>query len=369
MPAEKRDYYEILGVARDAAADDIRKAYRQAALKHHPDRNPGDAAAEARFKEATEAYTVLADAEKRAQYDRFGHAGLGGGFDFSSAGVGDILSQFQEMFSDFFGGFSGGPGFGGGGRQREQRRTRGSDVRVLAHLTLADALMGGKHEAVIRGAVPCETCSGSGAKAGTEPEACSQCRGSGQVTAQRGFIMFTTTCNRCGGRGRVVKDPCADCSGRGTVERERKVLVSFPAGVETGHRLRVPGQGMPGPKGTPPGDLYVDVEIEQHERFERHGDDLGTRIEIPFTEAALGTETVVTLPNDAEVVAEIPAGTQPGAVVTLRGKGVPRLDRSGRGDLHVVVAVTIPKRLSKRAKQLIEELEQELTNDGRRASG
>jgi molecular chaperone DnaJ len=181
--------------------------------------------------------------------------------------------------------------------------------------------------------------------------------------------MFTTTCNRCGGRGSVVKDPCTDCEGTGSVERERKVLVSFPAGIETGHRLRVPGQGMPGPKGMPAGDLYVDVEIEPHERFERHGDDLGTRVEIPFTEAALGTEVEVTLPNDVKLEAEIPSGTQPGQVITVRGKGIPRLDRSGRGDLHLVVTVTIPKRLNKRAKQLIEELDKELNADGKRASG
>jgi molecular chaperone DnaJ len=367
MPAEKRDYYEVLGVSRDAGAEDIRKAYRQAALKHHPDRNPGNLQAEAKFKEATEAYSVLSDAEKRDRYDRFGHAGLGGGVDFSSTGVGDILSQFQEMFSDFFGGFGGTPF--GNTRAREQRRTRGSDVRVLAQLTLADALKGGKHEAVIRAASPCETCSGSGARPGTQPETCSQCRGSGQVTAQRGFIMFTTTCNRCGGRGSVVKEACEECKGAGSVERERKVLVSFPAGIETGHRLRVPGQGIPGPKGVPPGDLYVDVEIEQHERFERHGDDLGTRVEIPFTEAALGTEVEVTLPDDVTLSAEIPPGTQPGQVITVRGKGIPRLDRSGRGDLHLVVTVTIPRRLSKRAKQLIEELDKELNDDGRRASG
>jgi molecular chaperone DnaJ len=365
MPAQKRDYYEVLGISREAAGDDIRKAYRQAALKHHPDRNPGDAAAEAKFKEATEAYSVLSDGEKRAQYDRFGHAGLGAGFDFSSAGVGDILSQFQEMFSDFF---SGGAGFGTA-RQREQRRSRGADVRVHAELTLADALTGGKHEAVIHGATPCDTCSGSGAKPGTQPETCSQCHGTGQVTAQRGFIMFTTTCNRCGGRGAVVKEPCPECRGRGAVERERKVLVSFPAGIETGHRLRVPGQGMPGPRGTPPGDLYVDVEIEPHERFERHGDDLGTRVEISFIEAALGAEVEVTLPDDQTLTAEIPAGTQPGSVVTVRNKGMPRLDRSGRGDLHVVVSVSIPQRLSKRAKQLMEELDQELADDGQRASG
>jgi molecular chaperone DnaJ len=367
MPAEKRDYYEVLGVSREAGADDIRKAYRQAALKHHPDRNPGNADAEAKFKEATEAYSVLSDGEKRSQYDRFGHAGLGAGFDFSSAGVGDILSQFQEMFSDFFGGF-GGPGFGNA-RQREKRRTRGADVRVHAVLTLADAFMGGKHEAVIRGEAPCDTCSGSGAKPGTQPESCPQCHGTGQVTAQRGFIMFTTTCNRCAGRGSVVREPCTACRGQGTVERERKVLVSFPAGIETGHRLRVPGQGMPGPGSAPSGDLYVDVEIAPDERFERHGDDLGTRVEIPFTEAALGSEVSVTLPNGTEVTAEIPAGTQPGTIITANGKGMPRLDRSGRGSLHFVVSVTIPKRLSKRAKQLIEELDEELHGETKRASG
>jgi molecular chaperone DnaJ len=365
MPADKRDYYEVLGVSREAEADEIRKAYRQAALKHHPDRNPGDASAEAKFKEATEAYSILSDGEKRSAYDRFGHAGVGGGFDFSGAGVGDILSQFQEMFSDFFGGFGG----GGFPNQRERKRTRGNDVRVHARLALSDALTGGKHEVVIRGAAPCDTCSGTGARAGTEPEACPQCRGSGQVTAQRGFIMFTTTCNRCGGRGRVIKEACADCRGAGAVERERKVLVTFPAGIETGHRLRVPGQGMPGPPNTPAGDLYVDVEIEPHERFERHGDDLGTRIEIPFTEAVLGTEIEVTLPDDTKLSVEIPAGTQPNAVVTERGHGMPRIDRKGRGDLHVVVGVTVPKRLSKRAKQLIEELDEELREGTRRASG
>jgi len=367
MPADKRDYYEVLGVQRDAASDDIRKAYRQAALKHHPDRNPGDVSAEAKFKEATEAYSILSDGEKRVAYDRFGHAGVGGGFDFSSAGVGDILSQFQEMFSDFFGGF-GGPGYASNPRDR-RGRPRGNDVRVLARLSLADAFTGGKHEVSIRGAAPCEECSGSGARAGTEPELCAQCRGSGQVTAQRGFIMFTTTCNRCGGRGSVVKEPCSQCMGRGAVERERKVLVTFPAGIETGHRLRVPGQGMPGPTGAPAGDLYVDVEIEPDERFERHGDDLGTRVEIPFTEAALGTQVEIVLPNEVELSAEIPPGPQPGAVITVREKGMPRLDRSGRGDLHLVVSVTIPKRLSKRARQLIEELDDELNGDPRRASG
>lgn len=359
---EKRDYYEVLCVTREASADDIRKAYRQAALKNHPDRNPGNAEAEVRFKEATEAYSVLSDAEKRVQYDRFGHAGLNGGFDFANAGVGDILSQFQEMFSDFFGGF--------GGQQGGQRRRsgRGQDVRVHATISLTDAMVGGKHEVVIDGEVPCDTCSGSGAKPGTKPETCPQCRGSGQVTAQRGFIMFSSACARCRGTGSYIATPCETCRGRGAVERQRKVLVSFPPGIDTGHRLRVPGQGMPGRSGGP-GDLYVDVEVSPHERFERHGDDLASRVEVSFSAAALGTDVELELPDGTEVSAAIAPGTQPSSVVTVRGKGMPRVDRSGRGDLHLVVSVSVPRKLSKQAKKLLQELDAELSKDGERASG
>src|SRR4051812_11078885 len=359
---EKRDYYEVLCVTREASADDVRKAYRQAALKNHPDRNPGNTEAEARFKEATEAYSVLSDVDKRAQYDRFGHAGLNGGFDFANAGVGDILSQFQEMFSDFFGGF--------GGQQGGQRRRsgRGQDVRVHATISLTDAMVGGKHEVVIDGQVQCDTCSGSGAKAGTKPETCPQCRGSGQVTAQRGFIMFSSACARCRGTGSYIATPCETCRGRGAVERQRKVLVSFPPGIDTGHRLRVPGQGMPGRSGGP-GDLYVDVEVSPHERFERHGDDLASRVDVSFSAAALGTEVELELPDGTEVSAAIAPGTQPSSVVTVRGKGMPRVDRSGRGDLHLVVSVSVPRKLSKQAKKLLQELDAELSKDGERASG
>jgi len=357
--SEKRDFYEVLACAREASADDIRKAYRQLALKYHPDRNPGNAEAEMRFKEATEAYSVLSDGEKRAQYDRFGHAGVSGGFDYSQAGVGDILSQFQEMFSDFFG------GFGGPSPSQRKRTGRGQDMRVHAGLTLAEAMSGGKHEVVINGEVACDTCSGSGAKAGTKPEACPQCRGTGQVTAQRGFIMFSSACARCRGTGTFIATPCETCRGRGAVERQRKVLVSFPPGIDTGHRLRVPGQGMPGRNGA--GDLYVDVEVEADEQFERHGDDLAHRVEISFTSAALGTEVEVELPDETLVTAEIPAGTQPSTVVTVRGRGVPHVDRSGRGDLHIVVGVQVPKKLSKHAKKLLEELEQELDKNSERA--
>jgi molecular chaperone DnaJ len=360
--SDKRDYYEVLGVAREASADEIKKAYRQAALKHHPDRNPGDTAAETRFKEATEAYTVLSDEQKKVAYDRFGHAGVRGGFDFESAGVGDILSQFQEMFSDFFGGFGGATG----GQRR--RSGRGQDVRVHAVLSLSDAMIGGKHEVVIRGPAPCDTCSGSGARPGTQPEKCSACRGTGQVTAQRGFIMFSSACARCRGTGSVIASPCEGCRGSGSVERQRKVLVSFPAGIDTGHRLRVPGQGMPGPPNTQAGDLYVDVEVEAHTRFERHGDDLAIRSDVSFAEAALGTEIEITLPDDKVIKASIPAGTQPNEVIRVKGKGMPLLQERGNGDLHVVVGVTVPTRLSKRAKQLLQELEAELGGDGAKRS-
>ncbi|HEY6079897.1 MAG TPA: molecular chaperone DnaJ [Polyangiaceae bacterium] len=362
--SEKRDYYEVLGVAREAGDDEIRKAYRQAALKHHPDRNQGNAEAETKFKEATEAYTVLSDGEKRAAYDRFGHAGLGGGgFDFNNAGVGDILSHFQDMFADFFGGQSG----GGGGARRRRQPDRGQDVRVELTLSLAEALTGGKHEVAIHGAAPCETCQGTGAKTGTKPETCSQCRGAGQVTAQRGFIMFSSPCARCRGTGQMIAVPCGDCRGQGAVESKRKVLVNVPAGIDSEQRLRVPGQGMPGPGGAPAGDLYVDIDVEVDQHFERHGNDLGTRLTLSFTEAALGTVTKLKLPDQREVTVQVDPGAQPGSVVVVKGEGVPRLDRGGRGDLHVMVGVRVPKKLTKNAKRLLQELEDEL-GESERAS-
>jgi len=355
--SEKRDFYVVLSVTREATDDEIRKAYRQAALKHHPDRNPGDAAAEVKFKEATEAYSVLSDAEKRAAYDRFGHAGLQGhgGFDVNSAGMGDILSHFQDMFSDFFGGF-GGQGQQGGRRKRGP--DRGQDVRVEATISLKDALLGGKHEITVSGAAPCDTCQGSGAEPGTKTETCTQCRGSGQVTAQRGFIMFSSPCARCRGTGQYLPSPCTTCHGSGAVERQRKVLVAIPGGIDSGQR--VPRQGMPGPNGLPAGDLYVDIEVESDERFERQGADLGTRASISFAEAALGSTVEIKMPDDTVVSAEVQPGTQPNAVIVVRGQGMPRLDRHGRGDLHVAVNVRVPTKLSKQAKKLLRELETEL---------
>ncbi len=358
---DKRDYYEVLGVSRDAAEDDIRRAYKQAALKHHPDRNPGDTAAEHKFKEATEAYSVLSSQEKRSTYDRFGHAGLDGRSDFQGAGIGDILSHFQDLFSDFFGG-----GFGGGFAGQSRRGPpRGADVRVDATITLEDTIVGCKHEVTIQGNAPCEDCGGSGAKPGTKPEKCPQCGGAGQVGTQRGFVMFTTACSRCRGNGQLIQSPCAGCEGSGSVSKKRKVVVSFPAGIDAGQRLRVPGQGMPGPAGAAAGDLYVDVDIEPHPRFERQGYDLVTKERISFPQATLGTELSIELPGGGPMTAKVPAGTQPGAVLSLRGKGIPHLDRGARGNVHVVIEVEVPKRLSKNAKRLLEELQAELGETAR----
>jgi molecular chaperone DnaJ len=346
---QKRDYYEILGVAREAPADDIRKAYRQAALKNHPDRNPGDAEAEHRFKEATEAYGALSDDDKRARYDRFGHAGLEG---MPDAG-GDIFSHFQDIFSEFFGG-------GFGGARRRGGPARGQDLRVPQRLSLKEAMVGCKREVALRTPAACEECAGTGAKAGTKRKQCGTCGGVGQVSTSRGFVMFTQTCPECQGEGSVVKSPCTACKGAGMVEKARKVTVTFPAGVDSGQRLRVPGQGMPGQQGGPTGDLYVDIEVAPDDRFDRDGADLIARVSLSFVEATLGGSSQVELPDETRVTVEVPAGTQPGEVITLKNKGLPRLDGRGRGALQAVVQVEVPRGLSARAKELLRELDGEI---------
>lgn len=355
--SEKRDFYEVLGVARDSGEDDIRRAYRKLALQYHPDRNRDNPEAETKFKEATEAYSILSDREKRAQYDRFGHAGMSGGFDFDGAGMGDIFSHFQDMFSDFFGGFGGQGGFG----NRKRGPARGQDTRVELTLTLQEVMEGVKKEVQVRGAAPCDVCSGSGAKEGSTPQTCATCRGTGQATTQRGFIMFSTTCPSCGGQGRVISDPCAACHGERYVEKRRKVLVTFPAGIDGGQRLRVPGQGMPGQPGAEPGDLYVDVHLAQHPDFERDGYDIGTRRRVSFVEAAMGGNRVITLPDGQEVKVDFDAGTQAGTVITVKKKGIPQLDSRGRGNLHVLIEVDVPTKLSRKAKKLLKELQDELS--------
>ncbi|WP_437783068.1 molecular chaperone DnaJ [Sorangium sp. So ce1097] len=348
--SEKRDFYEVLGLARDATPDDIRKAYRQAALKYHPDRNPGDASAESRFKEATEAYQVLSDEEKRRRYDQFGHAGLEG---MGAGADSDIFSHFQDIFSEFFGGF-------GGGQRRRRGPARGQDIRVQQRLSLRDALLGCKREVVLRTPVTCDECSGSGAKPGTKRKPCGTCGGAGQVSTSRGFVMFTQTCPECSGEGSVIKTPCGSCKGFGAVEKTRKVVVNFPAGIDGGQRLRVPGQGMPGAQGAPPGDLYVDVDLAADERFERDGLDLITRVPVSFVDAALGSTVKIELPDDTAVDVEIPAGVQPGEVISVKGKGAPRIDGRGRGALQVIVQVEVPRNLSPAAQELLRRFQDEL---------
>jgi molecular chaperone DnaJ len=356
--SSKREYYEVLSVTREATSDELRKAYRREALKHHPDRNPGDAGAEAKFKEVNEAYQVLSDADKRRLYDQFGHAGLDGsmGGAGGAEGMGDVFSHMQDLFAEMF---SGGAGFGGSARPR-----RGSDMRVQTRVTLRDAAFGCKREVHVRAPAACTDCGGSGAKAGSKPEGCPQCRGTGQVSNARGFVMFTSTCPRCRGGGRVIKHPCPACAGHGAVERARKVNVTFPPGIDAGQRLRVPGQGMPGPNGAPAGDLYVEIDVDEDPRFERDGADLVTRVHVQFTDAALGAEIRVPALEDqdepASVAVTIPAGTQSSAMFTVKGHGVPRLDGRGRGALVVVVQVDVPTVLTARARTLLEELGAEL---------
>jgi len=354
----KRDYYEVLGVPREAGNDEIRKAYRQAALKFHPDRNPGDKAAEDKFKESTEAFSILSDDNKRQMYDRYGHAGVqgNGGVDFSNVGIGDILSQFQDLFSDFFGGF-GGPARGGRGSER------GQHVQVDVVMSLEEVMVGAKREVEVHGVAPCEPCAGSGAAPGTTPQRCSACGGSGQMATHRGFIVFASTCSQCRGTGKTVSSPCSHCKGHGQVEKHRKVVVNIPAGVDNGVQLRLTGQGMPGRAGSQPGDLYVQVHVSDDPRFEREGSDLLVHEAVSFSTAALGGKIEVKLPDNSAIQVDVDAGTQPGSLLTMRGRGLPRLDRSGgRGNLHVVVNVLVPKKLSRKAKKLIEELEQECSN-------
>jgi molecular chaperone DnaJ len=354
--SQKRDYYEVLGVSKEASADELRKAYRAAALKNHPDRNPGDKEAEARFKEATEAYGVLSDDQKRARYDRFGHAGMEGMPDMQS---GDIFTHFQDIFSELFGGFGGG-GFGGGGQRRRSGPSRGQDLRVEQRLTLREAMTGTKREVSLRTPVACDDCQGSGAKPGSKKKTCSTCDGQGQVSTARGFVMFTQTCPTCRGEGSTITTPCSSCNGQGAVEKNRKVVVTFPAGIDAGQRLRVPGQGMPGGQGGPSGDLYVDVDLVQEENFERHESDLVTRAVMPFSKATLGGQIEMKLPDDSPVTVDVPAGSQPGDVITVRGQGMPRIDGRGRGSLQVIVQVAVPKTVSAKAKELLEQLDAEL---------
>ncbi len=348
-----QDYYQVLGVPRDASAEDIKKAYRQMALKHHPDRNPGNKAAEEKFKEAAEAYSVLGDAEKRSVYDRFGREGLRGqgfsGFDPS------VFEDFEDILGNFFG-FNLGDLFGGRGRGRGVgRRSRGRDLALEIEIGLEEAAAGLEREIKLTRAEACPVCGGSKRKPGTKAAACPSCGGQGQVRIQQGFFSMARTCPRCQGAGETNASPCESCQGRGHVKEKRTLKVRIPAGVEDGSRLRLVGEGEAGDEGMPAGDLYVVTRVRKHPFFEREANDLACEIAVSFTQAALGARIEIPTLEGPEVL-KVPAGTQPGETLRLKGKGV--LDIAGRrkGDLFVRILVKTPADLSKEQKALLAKL-------------
>jgi len=346
----KRDYYEVLGVSRGASDQEIKSAYRRLAVKYHPDKNPNDAGAEEKFKEAAEAYGVLSDGEQRRRYDRFGHAGVSSSAgSWGAPGFGGI----EDILGDLF-------GFGdvfGGGRSGSRRSAaqRGADLRYDLEITLEEAANGMTAQLRIPRLEGCETCKGSGAAEGTQPETCQTCGGTGQVRYQQGFFSVARTCHACRGAGRVIKNPCATCNGAGRVEREKQMEVKIPAGVETGSRLRVQGEGEAGTQGGSPGDLYVVIHVAEHEQFERQGSNLYEAVPITFTQAALGAEIVVKTLSGEEKL-KIPMGTQTGTVFRLKGKGMPVLGGRGRGDLFVSATVITPTTLNREQRRLLEQL-------------
>ncbi len=346
----KRDYYEVLGVSREAGEQEIKSAYRKLALQFHPDRNPNNPDAEEKFKECSEAYAILADADKRAAYDRFGHAAVNGG---GSGGFDPTVFQdVSEIFGDFF-------GFGdlfGGGSRRGSRAQRGPDLREDVTLEFEEAVFGTETNVMVRRHETCEECRGSGAAAGKTPVSCRSCGGRGQVRYQQGFFSMARTCPTCQGVGSVITDPCLKCKGEGRVLRQRTVDAKVPAGVEDGTRIRFSGLGEAGAHGGPAGDLYVVLHVKEHPFFEREGNDLHCVIPISFAQAALGTEIQVpTL--EGEHTLKVPDGTQSGTTIRIRGKGVPVLNGHGKGDLFVEVRVQTPGKLSKRQRELLQELE------------
>ncbi|BCK76449.1 MAG: molecular chaperone DnaJ [Acetobacter sp.] len=354
--ATKLDYYAVLEVTREVSSDELKKAYRKLAMKYHPDRNAGDASAEERFKQINEAYDVLKDADKRAAYDRFGHAafegggGGPGGFDFGGGfgggGLGDI---FEQMFGDMMGGRRGGGG-----------RSAGADIQTQVEITLAEAFTGVKKSITIKTRVMCESCDGTGSKdkeAGVE--VCPSCHGAGKVRAQQGFFVVERPCPSCHGAGRVIKDPCPACHGVGTVEQPRTLEIAIPAGVEDGTRIRLSGEGQSGGKGAPAGDLYVHIAVQASELFQRDGSNIYCRVPLRMAQAALGTEVEVPVVDGTRASVKIPAGTQSGEHFRLRGKGFSVLRSSSRGDMYVQVVVETPQNLSKRQKELLEEFEKE----------
>jgi molecular chaperone DnaJ len=347
----KRDYYEVLGVAKGATDPEIKSAYRKLALKYHPDRNPGNKDAEDKFKEAAEAYSVLADTDKRHMYDRFGHAGLGG------AATGGYDPSVFTGFEDILGGLGDVFGFGDvfGGSRRRSGPQRGSDMRYDLEISFDESFTGTESTLQIPRQDTCETCRGSGAAEGSSPSQCPQCKGRGQLRYQQGFFTVARTCGQCRGSGSVINKPCATCKGAGRVQKERKLTVRIPAGIATGQRMRLNGEGEGGPGGGPSGDLYVVVHVQEHPFFKRDGNDLFCELPVAFTTLALGGDARVVAPSGPQTI-EIPQGTQTGTVFRVRGQGMPDVSGRGSGDLHVAVKGATPRKLNKEQRKLLEQL-------------
>jgi molecular chaperone DnaJ len=363
--ADKRDYYEVLAVPRGAQLADIKTAYRKQAMKYHPDKNPGNAEAEQKFKEATEAYEVLRDEQKRKIYDQYGHAGLGGA---GAQGFGQAAySDFSDIFSgtsfeDIFENLFSGSGFGRGRSGSSLRR--GSDLRYNLEITLEDVFNGKEEEIVIPREENCGDCGGTGSSDG-KLDTCHICGGSGQVRRSTGFFSVASTCNTCGGAGKLIKNRCKTCSGSGSISKKRKLAIRIPAGIDTGTRLKITGEGEAGPRGGPSGDLYVVVQIRKHAQYERDGVDLAMYINVPVTTAMLGGDVTVETLDKSKVKVKIPAGTQPDTLFRVRGKGLPYMGGQGRfGDLIAHSRIEIPKSLSGKAKALVKELETEMEASG-----
>jgi molecular chaperone DnaJ len=362
----KRDYYEVLGVPRNADEDDIKKAYRKLAMKHHPDRNQGDKAkaSEEKFKEAKEAYEMLTDPQKRAAYDQYGHAGvdpnMGAGRGPGPEGFGGFAEAFGDIFGDIFGG---GGRRGGGGQQVY----RGNDLSYAMEISLEEAARGKDTQIRIPSWDTCDTCKGSGAKPGTSPKTCSTCSGSGTVHLRQGFFSIQQTCPHCHGSGKIIPDPCASCNGAGRIKRQKTLEVKIPAGINEGMRIRSAGNGEPGTNGGPSGDLYIEIRVKPHDIFERDGDDLHCTVPVGLTTAALGgTIEVPTLGGNAEI--DLPEGTQHGKTFRLRGKGIKGIRSSYPGDLYAHVAVETPVKLTEHQRKLLKELDESLRKGGERHS-
>ncbi len=365
----KRDYYDVLGISKGASADEIKKAFRTKAKELHPDRNSDNPNAESQFKEANEAYDVLKDPEKKAAYDRYGHAAFeggmgGGGRPGGGYGQGDFSSAFSDVFDDLFGDFMG----GGGGRGGRSRNTRGSDLRYNMRITLEEAFGGAQKTINVPSTAQCGPCNGTGAEGGTEPTSCPTCSGMGKVRATQGFFTVERTCPTCSGMGQIIKNPCKSCSGQGRIEKDRALSVNIPAGVETGTRIRLSGEGEAGLRGGSSGDLYIFIEVAPHDIFQREGTNLFCRVPVSMTTAALGGDIEVPTIDGGRSRVKVPSGSQSGRQMRLRSKGMPAVRSSQVGDMFIELAVETPVNLTSRQKDLLREFEQESSENNPESS-